>query len=175
VVTQLTAAEVAQLSALPLTYDAVGATLGTMPSGFRRLEHTRTVRGRTFTEAADLLMAWQLHERSGLGVSPSSLRVEAGGVVLLRLGLGPAGIRIACRVVRVIDEGDRRGFAYGTLAGHPETGEELFLVERRADGGGDLTVRAFSRPATLLTRAGGPVARGVQDWMTRRYLRALDG
>jgi uncharacterized protein (UPF0548 family) len=37
--------------------------------------------------------------------------------------LGP--IRVPCRVVYVLDEPERRGFAYGTLPGHPESGEEL--------------------------------------------------
>eukprot|EP00913_Durusdinium_trenchii_P005672 g5290.t1 len=40
----------------------------------------------------------------------------------------------ACRIVEVVDEADRRGFAYGTLPAHGETGEECFLVERLADG-----------------------------------------
>jgi uncharacterized protein (UPF0548 family) len=31
-------------------------------------------------------------------------------------------------VVYVVDEHDRRGFAYGTLRGRPESGEELFAV-----------------------------------------------
>ena len=39
------------------------------------------------------------------------------------------GIATPCRVVYVIDEPSRRGFAYGTLPGHPESGEEAFIVE----------------------------------------------
>ncbi|HEV8560641.1 MAG TPA: DUF1990 family protein [Actinophytocola sp.] len=38
------------------------------------------------------------------------------------------------RVVHVVEEEHRRGFAYGTLPGHPECGEEAFLLERHADG-----------------------------------------
>ena len=41
--------------------------------------------------------------------------------------------RRPCRVVYVVDEPDRRGFAYGTLPGHPESGEELFLVRYDPD------------------------------------------
>lgn len=174
-ITSLPAAEIARLTAAIVTYDAVGATRGLVPDGYRALAHTWTLRDRTFDEAAELLMTWRLHERSGLSVTASSTRVERDGVVVLGLGVGRMRLRIPCRVVYVIDEPDRRGFAYGTLPGHPEEGEELFLLERRADGGADLTVRAFSRPASLLARAGGPMSRRVQDWMTRRYLRALDG
>lgn len=69
-------------------------------------------------------------------------------------------------------ERDRAGFAYGTLPGHPESGEELFLVERGA-GEVRFPVSAFSRPATLLAKAGGPASRRVQLVMAERYLRAI--
>ncbi len=74
-----------------------------------------------------------------------------------------------------IQEPDRVGFAYGTLVGHPERGEELFLVERQADDSVTLTIRAFSRPARWYTRLAGPLYRLVQRLIIERYLRALDG
>ena len=93
-------------------------------------------------------------------------------VVELRIGVGPLSIIAPCRVVYVIDESDRCGFGYGTLPGHPESGEESFLLER-ADNAVTFTVTAFSKPATMLTRLAGPIGRRVQDVMTARYLRAL--
>ena len=98
----------------------------------------------------------------------------SGTVVLMRWGPGALSVRIACRVVDVTDEPRRRGFAYGTLPGHPEAGEERFLVEQ-AEGGRILfTITAYSRPATTLARLGGPISRAAQSVMTQRYLRALD-
>jgi uncharacterized protein (UPF0548 family) len=38
-----------------------------------------------------------------------------------------------------------------------------------------LTVRAFTRPATLLTRLGGPVGRLLQRRVTTQYANALRG
>lgn len=67
---------------------------------------------------------------------------------------------------------DRAGFAYGTLPGHPESGEEAFVVSRAPDGV-RFTITAFSRPATWLARLGGPVTLLGQEYFTRRYLRAL--
>ena len=43
--------------------------------------------------------------------------------------LGP--VRAPCRVVYVVDEPDRRGFAYGTLPGHPEIDGELAKPKTR--------------------------------------------
>jgi uncharacterized protein (UPF0548 family) len=77
-------------------------------------------------------------------------------------------------VLHVIDECDRAGFAYGTLPGHPESGEELFLLERDAERQLRFTISAYSRPASRLARAGGPVTRWVQDMVMERYLDALD-
>ena len=113
-------------------------------------------------------------ERAGLRVRASGPADEEGAVVLMRLGVGPLSVRIPCRVVAVVDEPDRRGFSYGTLPGHPECGEEEFVLERRADGGLRFRISAYSRPATRLARAGGPVTGAVQRWMTARYLAAPD-
>ena len=69
--------------------------------------------------------------------------------------------------------GDERGFAYGTLPGHPESGEEAFLV--RLEPGGDVvfTLRVFARLASPLARLGGPVSTVVQRLATERYLTVV--
>ncbi len=94
--------------------------------------------------------------------------------MLMHLGIGPAAIRIPCRVAYVVDEPGQRGFAYGTLPGHPESGEERFVLKQHRDGTITIEITAFSRPASRLASLGGPVARRVQQTMTTRYLRALD-
>jgi uncharacterized protein (UPF0548 family) len=66
-----------------------------------------------------------------------------------------------------------RGFAYGTLPGHPERGEEAFLVRRHHGAAVTFTITAFSRPASALARAAGPVGRGIQRRITGRYLSAI--
>jgi len=172
--TPLPAATAAALRAADLTYAEVGATAGALPPGYRHLTRSRTLGTADLATAADRLLTWQVHERSGLRVAASSARAEPGAVVLMRLRLGPPTVRIPCRVVYVVDEPDRQGFAYGSLPGHPESGEELFLVHRDGDGRVRFTVTVFSRPATLLARAGGVLTRRFQDLMTARYLRVID-
>ena len=95
-----------------------------------------------------------------------------GDTALLGIGLG---IRFPVRVIYVVDEPRRRGFAYGTLPGHPEDGEESWIVEQREDGSVWITVRAFSRPASRRWWAVYPVLRLFQEYYMRRYLRALAG
>ena len=78
-----------------------------------------------------------------------------------------------CRVVYIVDEPDRFGFAYGTLPGHPEQGEEAFVVAKADDGAVRFTITAFSRPKEALARLGGPVTRFVQKRATKAYLDAM--
>lgn len=84
-------------------------------------------------------------------------------------------VRAPVRVVYVIDEPDRTGFAYGTLAGHPESGEESFVVDRTEDGSVWLTISAFSRPSRWWWRLLYLPLRLAQELYTRRYLRVLAG
>jgi uncharacterized protein (UPF0548 family) len=92
---------------------------------------------------------------------------------MLGLGIGPARLNVPCRVVYLVDDPCRRGFAYGTLPGHPESGEESFIIERRNDETVTFTVTAFSRPATWLAKAAAPIGRAIQRRITDRYLTAF--
>ena len=78
-------------------------------------------------------------------------------------------IKAPCRVVWTVEEYRRTGWAYGTLSGHPECGEEAFVVERTGDGTVWLSVNAFSRPAKWYSRAAGPATRGLQHAYARGY------
>jgi uncharacterized protein (UPF0548 family) len=69
-------------------------------------------------------------------------------------------------VTYVLDEPRHRGFAYGRLPGHPERGEEAFALELHDDGAVTFTITAFSRPASLPAKAGGPLSRAVQARIT---------
>jgi len=157
-----------------LTYAGIGQTAGGPPPGYASVRKAVTLaRGTDFNAAAHALLTWQVQSRAGLTVLASSLTVTSDAVVLMRLGFGPLALRIPCRVVYVLDEPDRQGFAYGTLPGHPETGEEAFMVQRRGFGRVEFVITAFSRPATALVKLAGPLSRRFQNHMTERYLHAL--
>ena len=142
--------------------------------GYNQVNQSITLTRRDFDGAARDLFEWQVHSRAGLQVQASDIPLRKDTVVLMRWGWGALSLKIPCRVVDVIDETQRRGFSYGTLPGHPEAGEEQFLLERLDDGRILFTITAYSRPASTLAKLGGPVSRAAQRFMTQRYLRALD-
>ena len=162
----------------PTSYDAdaVGATVhrpGSPPAGHHLLRAERSIgHGRArFAEARAAIEAWAGHRRAGAIVHPADQPIEKGGDVALALRVWPLWVTASCRIVEVVDEPDRFGFAYGTLDHHPESGEESFLVRR--DPATDevrLEIVAFSRPTSLPARLGGPFGRLFQRFMAGRYL-----
>jgi uncharacterized protein (UPF0548 family) len=164
--------KLSDLAVLPLTYAEVGATAGPLPAGYRHVQKSAMIgRGRQrFDDAAEAVMRWGMLRGAGLRVEATTEVAAVGSEVIVRLG--PA--RAPCRVVYVVDEADRCGFAYGTLPGHAESGEELFLV--RYDPATEevhAEVTAFSRHATWWSRAAGPITSLAQRVVTRRYLAAI--
>jgi uncharacterized protein (UPF0548 family) len=171
----LTDDQAERLSRQQLTYPEVGATRGSLPRGYHHVDRSaRLGAGQvTFDRACAALFRWQLQRRAGVRVRPASPTVAAGADAVLLLGFGPLAVRAPVRVVYVVDEPTRRGFAYGTLPGHPESGEELFLLEQRRGGEVMCYVKAFSRHVSWLSRCGGPLATLTQTLVTTRYLHAL--
>ena len=160
----------------PFTYAEVGATRAPqMPAGYLHGEWTEVVgTGReTFERVAAALFDWTPQRSVGLRVRATGSPGEVGTVVVLTAGLPRLGYDIPCRVVWASTTGDERGFAYGTLPGHPEAGEERFTVRLTGDGDVVVTIRVFSRLATPAARAVPPLARAVQGLATRRYLSSL--
>ena len=158
-----------------LIYPEVGATAGELPPGSNHLRRSALLGqgGDVFEQASAALMSWDMHRAAGLRVSAATRPAELSGDVQLGWSAGPLRMRIPCRVVRVVDEADTRGFAYGTLPGHPEQGEESFMVHVDHTGAVTLQIVAFSRPGCWWSRLGAPVARVVQRRVTDRYLDVL--
>ncbi len=157
--------------------------------GMQRLSGMRVEVSDTPGEVTALTYTPVGFDREGNPVAPATIDSSgdalygADGTAYLRPGdtanlvipFGPLHVGSPVRVVYVVDTPDRKGFAYGTLPGHPESGEESWMVERSDDGSVWLTIRAFSRPSAAHWWAVYPVLRIVQAIYTRRYERALAG
>src|SRR5579885_3302731 len=117
---------------LPFSYLAVGATAKTPPAGFV-VDYTRIKLGEgesVFNAAKAAVRHWEQFRLGWVEAWPSDTPIQSGGVVAVTgraIGLWWLN---ACRIVYVVDESgpiSKFGFAYGTLPGHIECGEERFL------------------------------------------------
>lgn len=166
------------------TYEAVGATRGeswvdNVPAGFD-VDHTRACLGagaQTWLAAKNALRGWRQFQLGWVEPSPSDVPLLPGNVVSIVARLGPVYWLNACRIVDAIDERgpvERFGFAYGTLPGHAERGEERFLVEwHHMDDSVWFDILAFSRPRHWLARLGYPVVRLLQKRFARDAVASM--
>lgn len=153
---------------LDFTYSAVGATATVLPSGYV-VDHTRIKLGigeKVFEAAKSALRRWEHFRLGWVEASPTETLIKKGEVVAVMghvLGLWWLN---ACRIVYVVDDVGpitRFGFAYGTLPGHAESGEERFQIEwDRSDDGVWYDILAFSRPNYFVTKLGYPLVRQFQ-------------
>lgn len=158
------------------TYIDLGATLaGTRPDGFHHdcYETDLGYGPEIFQRAVEGLKAWETHHLPGVRVFPAGQEIQPGATVVVTLGTSLLALAAPCRIVGVVDEKSRWGFAYGTLPGHPEQGEEAFVVSITSNETVRFEVVAFSRPDDSLVRLSGPIGRAIQKAGTNGYLRAL--
>jgi uncharacterized protein (UPF0548 family) len=153
---------------MDFTYPDVGATReDVLPAGYSHLD-VRTELGRgpeVFRRAAESLMTFRMHRAIPVRITTSAPRAVEGAAVTVTL----AGfLKAPCGIIWTEDGERTAGWAYGTLKGHPEAGEESFLVEHRDDGSVWLIVRAFSRPGTPLARLATRIIPHAQRLYARR-------
>jgi uncharacterized protein (UPF0548 family) len=179
------------LSERVLTYVGSGVTLTGgdpqgNPAGFQGYERTVLLGhgASLWAFASTEVLRWGVKTRSGFSVDSGGVSSGGTGVgrsvavgerYWLVAHVGPLRIYEPVQVVMVVDSPDRKGFAYGTLSGHPVSGEEAFLVDRRTDGSVWLTLRSVTRAGGGLWAAAYPVALIAQRVYRRRYLRSLRG
>lgn len=166
-----------------LSYNAVGLThpddeaWSEHPKGYRR--HTVTLSlghgKQCWDEAASAVLDWQVKTRSGFTVEPltNDLRATENADYRLAARFGPVIIHEPVRVVAVVDQPARCGFSYGTLDGHPVSGEEAFIVHRAPDGEVWLTLRSLTRASRGRWRWAFPILLIAQKYYRRRYRNAL--
>ena len=166
----------------PFSYEDVGASRGrSVELAGYAVDHNRVRLGQgeaTFDRAVAALRAWQMFDMGWIEVLPPGASVEVGTTVAVLARHHGFRSLNACRIVYLIEEDDgdvlRYGFAYGTLPGHGERGEERFTVElRRGDDTVHYDLYAFSRPDHPLAKVGHPLARRLQRRFARDSMQAM--
>lgn len=99
--------------------------------------------------------------------------VTAGTTAVQQLRVGPLRIAAPVKVVYVVQEPNRVGFAYGSRHGHPIQVEQFMFVEREPDDAVWLTIRSISKADRWVWRGPLAVFRLRQRSYTRRFVTAL--
>lgn len=160
-----------QLDLLPLSYEA-----GLLDRVDDERELPRDLRGwfvdrfaaeighgaDDFAAARDALRRWQQFDRGWLVLADEPVAIDEGAVVAYAAQVLGTWWGYGCRILRVIDEPTRFGFVYGTIQGHAERGEELFLVQHDPDDTVTYSLFAMSRPGRWFSWPGMPIARQAQ-------------
>lgn len=126
---------------------------------------------------ADAILRFDVFPRSMLTGVLRRQPVEPGDTVALRYRFLPGlDLFFAARVIECFDATTdtcwRCGFTYRTLLGHPECGEETFVVEKDlASGAIKVALRSWSRPGSWLAWLMYPI---VRRWQLQAGRAALD-
>lgn len=158
---------------LNFTYPAVGATAHTPPAGYA-VDHTLIKLGEgepVFHAARAAMQRWEHFRLGWVEAWLPDTPIQSGeSVAVLGRAIGLWWLN-ACRIVYVVDEPGpicKFGFAYGTLPGHVESGEERFLIEfDRSENSVWYDILACSRPNHILTWLGYPFVRRMQKRFAR--------
>jgi len=164
----------------PFNYAEVGQSLGPTPAGYAA-NHGRVRLGygeAIFNRALEALQSWKMFDLGWAPLCWPDAEIEVGTTVAaLARHLGFWSLHPARIVFLVDDDGARmrrRGFAYGTLQGHGERGEETFVIEwLHADDSVWYDLRSFSRPGQSLTALGYPIARMLQKRFARESTQTM--
>ena len=164
---------------LRFPYSEVGATRGSSaPRGYI-VDHNRVLLGRgaeVFARAKQEITDWKMFEMDWLELCWTDAAIQVGSTVGVLVGHYGFWSLNPCRIAYVLEERggvERFGFAYGTLPGHAEIGEERFSVEfDPQDSSVWYDLYAFSRPG-VMARLGYPLARALQKRFARDSMAAM--
>jgi uncharacterized protein (UPF0548 family) len=152
----------------PFSYVEVGASKQGAPAAYN-LDHNRIKLGegpQAFALARRAMQNWQMFNLGWVGVLQQDAPIEVGTCALVIVRHFGFYSLNASRIVYLLDEEapvKKYGFAYGTLEGHAERGEERFSIEwNPQDNSVYYDLLAFSRPRHALARLGYPLSRMLQ-------------
>jgi uncharacterized protein (UPF0548 family) len=152
------------------SYAAVGSTRIGPPAGYA-VDHNRVRLGYgadVFHRSMELLQCWRMFRLGWVELFQSDSPIEANVTVAVLIRHFGFWSLNACRIVYVIKEERRFGFAYGTLRDHAEQGEERFSIDWSADDDSVwYDILAFSRPRQWQARIAKPVTRMLQKKFAR--------
>lgn len=156
------------------TYGFAGTLLGDDPPALDLMAERVVGRGDdAFARAVACLRSFG-PQRAIATVWPDDASTTVGTDLIVALGLGPITIVALDRVVAMVDEPRRWGFAYGTLPGHIEVGEEAFVATHHDDDTVVVRITATAHVALPGRALLQHILLPIQRRYAERYLDAVE-
>jgi uncharacterized protein (UPF0548 family) len=158
---------------LQFTYPEQGMTRQDVPQvGYVR-DHNRVHLGTgssLYMESKAALRRWQQFELGWVRVRTNNAPLKPDETVCLQVHFAFLWKLFACTSSPI----KKFGFAYGTLPGHPESGEERFLIEWNSiDDSVWYDILAYSQPGNFAVALGYPFSRLMQKRFARESMASM--
>lgn len=174
----------------PFSYEEIGSTRIDKHSGITKAQTPKineTLKGYTidynhayigegekvWEQAILALKHWKHFPPSFTKIYCTATSIKKGTIVAVMIKILGVWWRNSAKIVYVIDEPNRFGFAYGTLLEHAEQGEEAFWIEKDFDGKISYHLRAFSKPKFWAARLAYPLTRHYQRKFAMESLQTM--
>lgn len=161
--------------AQPFSYREVAATRGNPPRGFDN-DHSSVYLGKgddIWLNAKNALTRWKQFPEPWTLIFQQTTQIEKDTIVAVLFRLFGLWWINSAKIIYTIDEANKFGYAYGTLPGHLEKGEECFWIEKDETGAVYYHIKAFSRPAYWFIWLAYPLARHFQKRFVRQSLSIM--
>lgn len=147
---------------LPFSYKEVGASQKLIPADYP-INHHRIRLGNgadVYARAKDAIRRWTMYKLAWTRLYPPDAPIAEGEIVCTVVNHLGFWSMNPCRIIYVFEESGaakKFGFAFGTLPGHSEEGEEKFTVEwHEEDDSVWFEILAFARAHHVLAKIGFP-------------------
>lgn len=159
----------------PHTYQNIGATQEKHQKGFDN-DTSVVYLGKgeiVWTNAKKALIEWKQFPSPWTKIFPVLTPIKKGETVAVLFKIFNIWWINSARIVYTIDNENKFGFAYGTLPGHLEKGEECFWIEKDESGSVYYHIKAFSKPAYWFVWLAYPLARIFQRRFVKESLSGM--
>lgn len=165
----------------PFSYEDVGLSKDDEhPRGFDVARHSVELGAgkQVFDSACEAIRNWEMFPREMASLYWPSVEPVVGSEVVVGFRVGPLWSLNPCRVIYTVDSGSdsvaKFGFAYGTLPGHVERGEERFqIVWDRTTDIVSYEIFVFSAGQHVLAKIGYPFVLLQQSRFRKLSGRAM--
>ncbi len=128
---------------------------------------------KVWNNAKVALEHWQQFPPGWTKIYKNATALEAGNTVLVLFKLFGIWWSNSARIVYTLNEEHTYGFAYGTLTGHVESGEECFWIDKDAEDHVYYHIKAFSKPDFWAAKLAYPLARVYQRKFVRESMARM--